>query len=631
MSYFIVGTAGHIDHGKTTLVKSLTGIDTDRLKEEKLRGITIETGYAFLKIPEENTIIGFIDVPGHEKFIKNMVSGIYGIDILMLIIAADESIMPQTKEHFEICKLLGIKNGFVVVTKIDLVDKEILELVKEEINDFTKGTFLENSPIFFVSSVTNEGINDLKNYLINIAKKFIPDKPISSIFRLPVDRVFTLKGFGTVVTGTTISGSVKVGDNVIIYPQEIFSKVRNIHVHSSPVEKAYAGQRTALNLQGVEKEDIGRGSIICEPGWFSLKNFIYTNLIYLDSNKKPINSRTTVKFHVNTDIIPAKIHIINNKNLSPGEESFAYFVLSKPTVVLNGDRFIIRSFDDKNTLGGGVIIFGLEKKEKISENFLNKFLNESPLVKLDAFFDFRGINITSIKDILSNFNISKEKLRKTLVELLNKNKIKLIDEDEYIYIKHFEILKNQIIKYVNNFHKKNPHLFGILKEELKSKILENLNPKLFNSALEELIKEGKIEIEDKEIKLKNFQIKLDNKKVEIKEKIYTEIKNGTFKPMTLREISTKFNIDEKELTQYLNILIKEKKIEKISPEIYLDKALFEKIKSDLINYLEKNKEITIKEFKSIVNTSRKYLIPLLEYFDKLKITVRIGDKRILRK
>ncbi len=631
MSYFIVGTAGHIDHGKTTLVKSLTGIDTDRLKEEKLRGITIETGYAFLKIPEKNIIIGFIDVPGHEKFIKNMVSGIYGIDILMLIIAADESIMPQTKEHFEICKLLGIKKGFVVVTKIDLVDKEILELVKEEINDFTRGTFLENSPIFFVSSQTNEGIDELKNYLIELAKKFTPEKPISSIFRLPVDRVFSLKGFGTVVTGTTISGSIKVGDNVVIYPQEIPSKIRNIHVHSSPVEKAYAGQRTALNLQGVEKEDIERGSIVCEPGWFSLKNFIYTKLTYLDSNKRPINSRTTVKFHVNTDIIPAKIHLIDKKSLSPGEKSLAYFVLSRPTVVLNEDRFIIRSFDDKNTLGGGVIIFSLEKKEKLSKDFLNKLLDNSSFIKLDAFFDFRGIKTTSIKDILSNFNIPKEKLEKTLFELINKNKIKLIDENEYIYTKHFEILKSQIIKFVNEFHKKNPHLFGISKEELKNKISENLNPKLYNSALEELIKEEKIEIEEKSIKLKDFKIKLDNKKIEIKEKIYKDLGNGAFKPPTIKEISMKFNIDEKELTQYLNILIKEGKIEKISPEIYFEKSLFEKIKNDLINYLEKNKEITIKEFKSIVNTSRKYLIPLLEYFDKLKITVRIGDKRILRK
>ncbi len=631
MSYFIVGTAGHIDHGKTTLVKVLTGIDTDRLKEEKLRGITIETGYAFLKIPKNNITIGFIDVPGHEKFIKNMVTGIYGIDVLMLIIAADESIMPQTVEHLEICKLLGIKRGFVVVTKIDLVDNEILELVKEEINDFTKNTFLENSPIFFVSAQTGEGIEKLKNYLIELSEKVTPEKPVSSIFRLPVDRVFILKGFGTVVTGTTISGKIKVGDNVTIFPQELNSKVRNIHVHNSQVDEAYAGQRTALNLQGIEKEEIARGSIVCEPGWFKLKNFIYTEFIYLQSNKKPINTRTTVKFHINTDIIPAKINVLGQKSINPGEKIFAFFHLSKPTIALNGDRFIIRSFDDKSTLGGGIVAFSTEKKEKISQEHLKNFLDESIENRILSFIEYNGLKLTSFKDILSNFSISFEMTKNSLRKLIQNKKIKQIDNEEFISLNQFEQLKEKIINFVSKFHKENPHLFGILKEELKNKIYENIDINLFNKVIEELINDKKIEIEEKTIKLKEFKIQLDEGKNKKINEILNQIKKGGLKPPTFKELKSSLDLDEKDLTQYLNILIKEEKIEKISPEIYYEKNLFEKIKNQLIDYLTKNKEITIKEFKSIADTSRKYLIPLLEYFDKLKITVRMGDKRVLRK
>ena len=626
MSYFIVGTAGHIDHGKTTLVKALTGIDTDRLKEEKLRGITIETGYAFLKIPEKNLTIGFIDVPGHEKFIKNMVTGIYGIDVLMLIIAADESIMPQTVEHFEICKLLGIERGFIVVTKIDLVDNELLEVVKEEIQEFTKNTFLEKSPVFFVSAQSGEGIDKLKNYLISLAEKISTTKNISSVFRLPVDRVFILKGFGTVVTGTTISGKIKTGKDVIVYPQQITSKVRNIHVHNSPVEEAIAGQRTALNLQGVEKDDIERGSIVTEPGYFVLKNFIFCKLLYLESNKKPLQNRITVKFHINTDIIPAKVIILNDKIVNPGEEKFVIFNLSKPTITLNGDRFIIRSFDDKLTLGGGTVVYASENKIKIPLEILKKLASEDVFEKLEAYLYFQGIKITDKKNIIANFNISFDKIDKFLMN----EKIKKIEDNEFIHSEHFINLKNKIISGVEKFHKNNPHVIGIIKEELKNRINPELDNKLFNFAIDELIKENKIEIEESYLKLKEFKIKLDNKKSEIIDKIYKEIKNGSLKPPVFKELVSLASIDEKELSQYLTILIKDGKIEKISPEIYFDKNLFEKIKNELLKFLKRNNEISIKEFKNIANTSRKYLIPLLEYFDKIKITVRTGDKRVLR-
>ncbi len=628
MGYFIVGTAGHIDHGKTSLVKALTGIDTDRLKEEKIRGITIETGYAYLKIPEKNITIGIIDVPGHEKFIKNMVSGIFGIDVLMLIISADESVMPQTVEHLEICKLLGIKRGFIVVTKIDLVDKDLLEIVKDDIKKLVKGTFLENSPIFFVSSVTNEGIPELKNYLIELATKISTEKPISSIFRLPVDRVFTLKGFGTIVTGTTLSGKIRVGDSVEILPENLNSKIRSIQVHETPVEEAKAGQRTALNLQGVEKDEIKRGSVVVQKGYFSCSKFIYAKLFYLNSNKKPLKNRIHLKFHIGTDVIPSEIILFDKKELKPGEETYCLFKLAHETLCLIGDKFIIRSFDDKFTLGGGTVIYPTNEKLKIQNFFKELSLDLKKVIS--AIIKINGKNLTTFNELLGKINAQKEKILNKVKNLKEKGEIIEIEKEFFIHREIYEALKTKTIEIIKNFHRKNPELFGIQKEELKTKVeIENI--KLFNSIIDELLKEGKIFTENEAVKLKEFQIKLDDKKIKILEKIENLIIDGRLKPPSIKEISERLNLAEKNVSTYLNILQKEGKIVKISPEIFISKKIYDEVKKNLIDFLKKNGEISIKEFKEkIAPTSRKYIIPLLEHFDSIKLTMRVGDKRVLR-
>ncbi len=630
MGYFVIGTAGHIDHGKTSLVKALTGIDTDRLKEEKVRGITIETGYAYFKIPEKNITVGIVDVPGHEKFIKNMVSGIYGIDVLMLIIAADESIMPQTIEHMEICKLLGIKKGFIVITKIDLVDEEILEIIKDDIKNFVKNTFLENSPVFYVSSLTGKGIEELKNYIIQLASKISSEKPISSIFRLPVDRVFSLKGFGTVVTGTTLSGKIKIGDNVIIYPENLKSRVRNIQVHNTPVNEAIAGQRTAINLQGIEKEDIHRGSILAEPGYFQLNNVIYTELYYLESNKKPLKNRRNVKFHIGTEAIPAEINIINKKEIIPGEKVFSIFKLKKPTIALNGDKFIVRSFDDKNTLGGGKVLYSSDKKLKIND-LLSDLCSEKPENIIETLIKINKMEITSLKKILSEYNSQREKIERALKNLISNKSIIEIEDNLFIHSNNFKVLKENFLKNLKEFHQKNPELSGIPKEELRTKIYSHIiDSKLFNYLVNTLINENKIELEGDNIKLKNFSVKLSSEQKNILEKILSLIENGGVKPPVVKEISNILNISEKELSIFLNILSKNNKIIKISPEIYFSSKVYTKIKENLIKFLKDKGQISIKEFKEMTKTSRKYIIPLLEHFDSVKLTIRKGDCRVLR-
>jgi selenocysteine-specific elongation factor len=354
LKQIILGTAGHIDHGKTALIKALTGINTDRLKEEKRRGITIELGFAFLDLPSGQHL-GIVDVPGHEKFVKNMVAGATGIDIVAMVIAADEGVMPQTREHMEICTLLGIKHGLVVLTKTDLVDEEWLELVIEDVGDFVKGTFLEKAPIVPVSSINGDGIPEFVKTLDELSAR-LPSRPSSSLFRLPVDRVFTMKGFGTVITGTLISGHVQVGDTVMLYPSGITSKVRGIQVHNQSVTKAETGMRTAINFQGLEKAVVNRGDVLSNPGALKPSYMIDVSFNYLNSNKKPIKNRTQVRIHTGTSEVLGILILIDREELLPGDTCIAQLRIDSPVAVIKDDRFVIRSYSPVRTIGGGDVL-----------------------------------------------------------------------------------------------------------------------------------------------------------------------------------------------------------------------------------------------------------------------------------
>jgi len=630
MADFILGTAGHIDHGKTTLIKSLTGIDTDRLKEEKERGITIELGFSFIKTPD-NEIIGIVDVPGHERFIKNMVAGVCGIDVVMLIIAADEGIMPQTVEHVEICNLLGIKKGLIVVTKIDLVDEEIKELVKEEIIDFKKSNFLKDAPIFFVSSKTNEGIEELKNYLYTLPKQ-TKEKISNGYFVLPIDRVFTLKGFGTIVTGTAMSGKIKIGDEIKILPVNINGKIRNLQVHGIHVDEVVAGHRTAINIQGVSKNEIKRGDVLTIPDYFNPSNIVDAKLLYLSSNKKPLKNRIQVKYHSGTNAVPAKIIILNKKELIPGEEAFVQFIFDRKIFNVHGDRFIIRSFDDKKTLGGGIVLDGSpEKKKRFREESVEylKILETGDLLdKLDILIEKYGGYGIDIDLLVAKLNIRKE----ILINELKKLDLLVVDAKKNIFINkiNFNKLKNLALQIIDEFHKNHSKQQGIALEELRHRIYLDLNFNLFELILNELKKDGKIKIENGVVSLSEFSIKLNKQDEAKKESIYNIIKSGKTTPPFLSQIVKEVNIQEKEISDFVNILISENKIVKIKPDFFLDYNVYNEIKKNLINFLKKNGEISLQDFKKIINASRKYMIPILEHFDSVKLTVRKGDKRVLR-
>ena len=630
MSDIVLGTAGHIDHGKTSLIKALTGIETDRLKEEKLRGITIELGYAFLK-NSNSELIGIVDVPGHEKFIKNMVAGVTGIDSVMLIVAADEGVMPQTVEHIEICSLLGINHGFVVVTKTDTVDLDMIELVKEDIGDFKKKTFLENSPVFFVSSKTGEGIQELKNFILNLPELF-EKKTDNSYFILPIDRVFTKKGFGTVVTGTTVSGEISVSSDIMVLPQKLKGKIRNIQVHGESVNKVESGHRTAINIQGISKEDIKRGNILTEPDIFEASNLCDGYLSYLFSAKKTLKNRVQVKFYSGTVSVPAKVIILDKKELNPGENAFVQFVFDRETFNIHREKFIIRSFDDKRTLGGGIVLDGSpEKKRRFNDenlSYLKGLMQNNIEDKINTLCEFYGKYGLSVDFLSNKLNIKSHVLKEKIINL---NFI-IFDKRNFLFIteENLYALVIKTEKLINDFHKKNPTQQGIPLEELRLKIYRKLDFNLFETILERLKKNKKIKLSNGIISSENFQIILDSNSETQKELVFNLLEKHKFTPPFLNQISKTLNIDEKELLNLINILIIENKIIKIKQDMYIEKKCYEKLKSDLIDFLKKHNEISIQDFKKIANASRKYLIPLLEHFDSVKLTYRKGDKRALR-
>ena len=634
MKPIILGTAGHIDHGKTALIRALTGIDTDRLKEEKERGITIELGFAFLTLPS-GQLVGIVDVPGHERFVHHMVAGAGGMDLVALVIAADEGVMPQTREHLDICSLLKVKHGLVVITKIDLVDTEWLELVEEDIKGFLKGTFLEKSPIIKVSSVTKEGIPELITALEKLVTQVKP-KSTASLFRLPIDRVFTIKGFGTVVTGTTIGGSVKIGDSLVVYPQKKKTRVRNLQVHHQTVTTAFAGQRTAVNLQGLEKEEIQRGNVLA-PSDSLLPTFMLDGTLeILSSVSKPLKNRTLVRLHLHTAEILAYAILLDKEEIKPGETGYVQFRLRQPTVALPGDRFVIRSYSPIFTLGGGDILHPAPVKHKRFRPQVIEDLKALETGNLEKAIlchlnqaGYKGISRQTIRIFTNNFS---ETLDHTLETLQKKQRIYLINKDthHYIHRRYIEEISKKMVSFLNTFHATHPLLLGISKDELKSKLLPFIRDELFGFVLHYL--EGKhiIVIEQNLVRLSSHTIRLNKEEEILKEKIYHVLHTAQYSPPSPQELAKMLKTNPEKIMHLLRLLTEEGKIIRIKEDFYFDTTLLNTLKEKLTTYLKTHQGITPAEFKTLTNASRKYNIPLLEYFDHIKLTLRVGDKRVLR-
>jgi selenocysteine-specific elongation factor len=636
MKRVIIGTAGHIDHGKTTLVKVLTGIDTDRLKEEKERGITIDIGFAHLVLPS-GTLAGIVDVPGHERFIRNMVAGASGIDLVILVVAADEGVMPQTREHIEICELLGIKDGIVVLTKVDLVEKDWLDLIKEDLKEFLKNTFLKEAPILEFSAVTGQGkeaiIKALDEKALKVSAK-VEDQP----FRLPVDGVFTVKGFGTVARGTAISGKVYLNQTLVVYPKDLVTKVRNIQVHGKNVEVAYAGMRTALNLQGIEKEDIERGDVLAEPEVLKPSQWIDVKLVSLKSIKPPIKNFENLLFYIGTKETVAKVFLLGKNQLNPGEEDVAQLFVQVPIVAWRGDRFILRRASTNQTVGGGEVLNPVAYRRKRTKPWERKeveYLAQASEKELIQFWiEKKGFLGISKKDLQITVSLFGERFEKVLKHL-GTNLIEIKDGEKIFYFskKAEEDLKAEIINALKKFHTNNPFSPGLTKELLKTRISSFVSEGFYQYVLENLIQQGILGKNKEIIFLTEFKYLNSEEKEKLKKELEEKFLSEGYTPRDFETILLDFKENYKAAKELAQALLKEGVLVKLTDKLVFHAKILEEWENLVRTAFQKKKELELADFKNLTPTqvSRKFLIPLVEYLDKKKVTLRVGDKRILRK
>jgi selenocysteine-specific elongation factor len=633
MKQIVLGTAGHIDHGKTSLIKALTGIDTDRLKEEKARGITIELGFAHLQLPG-GQLLGIVDVPGHEKFVKNMVAGATGIDIVALVIAADEGVMPQTREHLEICQLLRVKHGVVVLTKIDMVDSDWLDLVREDVAEYLSDSFLADAPVVEVSSATGQGLDELIQTLSRLVEQ-IPERDSGHLFRLPIDRVFTMKGFGTVITGTSISGKIHTGDDVTIYPEGISSKIRGLHVHNKEVTEAGAGLRTAINLQGIEKMMLNRGDIVATKDSLRPTYMVDVVLDHLPSAPRKLKNRAKVRFHAGTAEIISTLILLDRDELNPGDTCFAQIRLDAPTAVLKGDHYVLRSYSPVQTIGGGEILNPLPgKKKRFSDAVLSQLTSlhtggEKEAVDLFvAMSRFQGVEESELSFLA---NMSKKKLAEPLKVLKAQKRVIQFDKERGLLI-HADFLqkaKDEIVGTIESYHKNFPLKTGLLKEELRSRTEGANNPKLFNYLIQQLSQEGNLVQEKEEVRLATHKVTLAQDQKETRAKLEAIYAKSGLQPPYFKDLKEDFPGNM--ASQVLDVMVKEGRLLKVKEDLYFDRKAVEALEEKLVGFLKTHGEITTPQFKEMTGISRKYTIPLIEYFDLKQITVRVGDSRVLRK
>ncbi len=640
MREIILGTAGHVDHGKTSFIKALTGIETDRLKEEKKRGITIELGFAHLDLPCGHRL-GIVDVPGHEKFIRNMVAGAAGMDMVAFIIAADEGIMPQTVEHFEICKLLGVEDGLIILTKKDMVEPEWLEMVEEEVQEFFRDSFLENAPILSVSSTSGEGIDAVRQEL---------DKKVSRIhfqeefgpFRLAVDRVFSMKGFGTVITGTSLSGRISVGDELMFYPKEVTAKIRGIQVHGNDVEIIEAGHRTAINLQGIEKEEINRGDMAATPGSMIPSIRMDCRLHYLKSNEKELINRTRVRVHVGTREVLGRVSLMETDAIGAGSDANVQLLLQEPVAVWPGDRYVIRSYSPIRTIGGGIVYNNAPRKRKRTvardrernREIFTLYRKGSAEEKMLLFLEESGFEGIIEDELATRLGVFGKKLKKLLQQPISTGKIVVVESDSrrLVAASVLKRLTTTILQLLADYHRNNPLKSGLAREELRSRLRPQVDPKLFNYALNFLTKKGKIIQEEAEVRLAGHEVTLQVDEQAMREKISRLYLEAGLKPPNLKDVLAQFKeFPEGQIRQVIDLLVQDGAIVKINEALYFHASVLEKLQEQLVDFIKKEGEIDAPRFKKMTGLTRKFSIPLLEYFDKIKLTIRIDDKRVLRK
>ncbi|MBI2879371.1 MAG: selenocysteine-specific translation elongation factor [Candidatus Rokubacteria bacterium] len=630
MRHVVVGTAGHIDHGKTALVKALTGIDTDRLKEEKERGITIDLGFAHLEL-EPGLTVGIVDVPGHERFIKNMLAGVGGIDLVMLIVAADEGVMPQTREHLAICQLLRVRDGLVALTKTDLVEADWLELVQEDVATFLRGSFLEGRPIVPVSAKTGEGVETLRAHLTELARA-APPKATDATFRLPIDRVFTIRGFGTVVTGTVTAGRIGLEERVEVYPKGVEARVRGLQTHGRPVTEAIAGQRTAVNLQGVERAALERGDVLSVPGLLRPTYMVDASLELLREAPRPLRHRERVRFHIGTSEVMARVVLLQGEALEPGERGYVQLRLEAPVVALPRDRYVVRSYSPMVTIGGGELLDIAPLKARRSATVAGRLRileHGSPEEILEEQLRRVGPRGSRVGDLAARTCFGAERLRALLARLVEGGRALAVDRESYLHAEVAAGLRRKALEVLGTFHAQHPLKPGMSKEELRMRLGE-VEERSFLHLLGRLEAEGAVAGEKDKVRLASHQVRLDPRQQAVIERLEAEFRTAGVSPPSPEEAFAKVGPGRPEDHELLQVLLDERRLIRIKEGLLFHVESLQAAEARLVAHLRARKEITPGEFKDLLGITRKYAIPLMEYFDAQRLTVRVGDKRVLR-
>lgn len=628
MKNIIIGTAGHVDHGKTALIKALTGIETDRIKEEKKRGITIELGFAYLDLPDGEKA-GIIDVPGHEKFVKNMLAGAGGIDLALLVVAADEGFMPQTREHLGILSLLNISEGIIVITKKDMVDDDWLEVVCEDVRSEVKGTFLENAQIIPVSSYTGEGIEQLKTAIFELIDQNTQIKNLDIPFRIPVDRIFSVEGFGTVITGTLIEGRMKIGDPVTIYPSRIESRVRNLQVHSHDVTEAYAGQRVAVNLAGLKKTDLNKGDVVAVPNSMHTTMMIDIKLnILRDCEREILNGTRLHLYHGARDVL-CKVILLDRDSISAGESCYAQLRLEEEIAVKTGDRFVLRFYSPLETIGGGVILDSNPFKHKRNDPAVLESLHikesGSDKEKISAALHDYSSRFETLDFLQVQTAIPKEQFDQQIQKLLKDKTAFRVSDSIVIHSDYLTHLKDTAVRLLSAYHQENPLRDGMKKDEFRSKFLHFDNIAVIDKITDSLVNRKFLKYVNGCVALADFEVQKDDNLEEIE----AAFREGGFSPESPDQIATRFP-KVKNYRQVVESLVNTGRLVRVEDKILLHVDYYEKALSMAKEHIAQNGQITLAEMRDLMGASRKFAVAVLEYWDRRNITKKVGDARVLK-
>ncbi|MBS6229274.1 MAG: selenocysteine-specific translation elongation factor [Negativibacillus sp.] len=628
MKNIIIGTAGHVDHGKTALIKALTGIETDRIKEEKKRGITIELGFAYLDLPDGEKA-GIIDVPGHEKFVKNMLAGAGGIDLALLVVAADEGFMPQTREHLGILSLLNISEGIIVVTKKDMVDEDWLEIVCDEVRQEVQGTFLENAQIIPVSSYTGEGIEQLRQAIFTMIDQKTQIKNLDVPFRIPVDRIFSVEGFGTVITGTLIEGTMKVGDPVTVYPSRIESRIRNLQVHSQDVQEAYAGQRVAVNLAGLKKTDLNKGDVIAVPDSMHTTMMIDIHLTVLKDCDREIRNATRLHLYHGARDILCKIVLLDRDSVGAGESCYAQLRLEEEIAVKTGDRFVLRFYSPVETIGGGVILDSNPFKHKRNDAVVLESLKlkegGSDREKISAALRDYSARFETLDFLQIQTGIPKEQFDQQINKLIKDKVAFRVSDNVVIHTDYLNRLKDSAVKLLESYHKENPLREGMKKDEFRNKLIKYEDISVVDKITDSLVNRKVLKYVNNCVALADFEVQQDNNQQEIENAFL----QGGFSPESPDQIAARFP-KVKNFKQVLESLVNTGKLVRVEEKILLHADYYNKALTLAKEHVDQNGQITLAEMRDLMGASRKFAVAVLEYWDKRGITKKVGDARTFK-